>query len=228
MPYNIQSAGFIVGIAKRVNMRIFGIFIISVGLCLSMSTKAEAEIKPVVTGVSPSTANLFEETKFTIRGSNLTNEIVIDISDCGNSSYLSGDSSAMTFSCKPTKEPSLRGEVRDYNRNELMSFTVDVKRNKTQVTDIIPKAAFVGENTTFTVVGSNLYDDTIWDLPDCGSGNRMGGNTSTRTFSCTPKREDSFSGTIRDKNLGVVSYIRVEFKNKKSVSYGPSPSYSPP
>jgi len=71
-------------------------------------------VTPIVSSVTPTTANLNENTTFTIAGTDLPDTLIMYIPDCENMTSLGGGTSSKQFSCTPINTAGLKSaEIKD-------------------------------------------------------------------------------------------------------------------
>lgn len=88
----------------------------------------EGANKPIVSGYSPTAAQLNQLTTFTFTGTGLTAGMSMSLPDCVGITELSGGTSTTRkFSCTPTIAGDIKGEIKDkLNGVVLKSFSVNV------------------------------------------------------------------------------------------------------
>lgn len=76
-----------------------------------------------------------------------------------------------------------------------------------KVTSVTPSIARYGQKTTFTVRGSGLTNNTAFWIDQCAGQTSDGGDSMTRTFTCTPSYSRGVkSGVVKDRAGGITLY----------------------
>ena len=177
------------------------------GRVLKTFTVNVKDSTPKVTSVSPTKATLNQKTTFTIRGRNLTSSTAFYVPECKSMRSLGGNSTYRQFSCTPSYTAGRkRSEVKDKSGGKVLKTTyIEVKDNTQKVTSVSPTTATFNQKTTFTVKGSNLTSSLALFIPECKDVRALGGNSSSRTFSCTPSyTTGKKSGLVKDRTGGTI------------------------
>ncbi len=170
---------------------------------------------PSVSSISPDTVNLQETTTFTVSGQNFQSGFEIFIPQCESPSPTSFiDSSTLQITCTPDHGPgSLTVEVKEgpgqaaFDTSLRVAF-VDPNASTNpppppipsspEIVSVSPSSVTLGQETTFTITGSNLPNQLKVFLAQCVDYD----STQIRTvsndsfsFTCTPGFGPSLTGS---------------------------------
>ncbi len=152
--------------------------------------------QPTITAVTPANAVAGVRQNFVVRGTNLNSGLSVNLPGCSNVAFdLSDSSTERGFSCVPDSAGELTGSV-DLG-DVSQTFSVAVVANS-QINSVVPTTASVGVETEFTVTGSDLSDALQFTLDDCSAITGTGGNDTERTFTCTPGRAGTVTGSANE------------------------------
>lgn len=183
-----------------------------------------------VSKVEPTEAIKNSYSIFTITGAGLTNgSIKFDLPGClpADTEYEpeSATSTQRQFRCMPTAIGGKVGRIYSTSDNKLLKvFHVRVLPKPPVVTKVTPATARFGEDTLFTVTGSNLVSDMQFVLNDCDNSQEVGAGTTTkRYFQCTPKNsEGSKSGSVSLKDSTQLKQFSVNVNSQLKVKSTPA------
>jgi hypothetical protein len=155
------------------------------------SVKVIEQVVPEVTKVSPTTATLNQLTTFTVVGTNLPDNLTIEIADCTGITATNRSPEQQEFQCTPTTEGSQEGAVTEGTGAKLKIFFVDVVAPVTEtpietpvteppveepvveepepheITKVSPLRVLLNQPTVFTVKGINLTDNITFWVDEC-------------------------------------------------------------
>ena len=167
------------------------------------------DTSPKVTSLSPTDVTLGKQTTFTVTGNNLPASLVFFIPECEGMTALGGSSSSRQFSCTPSHTGGVKkSEIKDVAGGALLgSFDVKVTDTSPKVDSVTPGDAVLNEITTFTVKGSNLPDSLVLFVPECEGMSALGGDQTSREFTCTPSHTSGAKNAlVKDKTGGETLY----------------------
>ncbi|MCX7099244.1 MAG: hypothetical protein NTV43_15200 [Methylococcales bacterium] len=203
------------------------------------AVEINGEMVVEVLKIEPTDALKSKFTVFTVTGTNLTEgSIKFDLAGCKPSNLEFEPENATTtqrrFRCMPTATGGKIGRILSTADDKLLKmFRVQVAAKPPKVTDISPKNVLFGEDTLFTVTGTDLVADLVYSLNECDKMQEVGAGTATkRYFQCTPKNSEGKQfgkvslkdGTlIKDFSVNVSSSVKVKSVAAK-LSYFSKPS----
>jgi RHS repeat-associated protein len=174
------------------------------GTLLKSFTVNVASLLPTVTEVIPATAVLNQLTTFTVKGTGFTDSLTFYLDECPDPILVTGGTTTQRqFKCTPKyKAGNKAGGIKNKSGTDgvvLKEFIVNVLGPT--VTGVAPLITTLGQETTFTVTGSNLSDSLAFWLKDCPTPTLLsGGTTIQRQFKCTPTYTGgSKAGEVKDK-----------------------------
>ncbi|RWX46484.1 Peptidase family M23 [Candidatus Electrothrix aarhusensis] len=181
----------------------------------SMSDRCKDIASPVVDYVEPPEAALEETTTFIVNGKDLPDTLEFILTDCTGVQSLGGSSTARKFSCTPRTAEQKEGRIELSGGAVLKRFTVDVIEEAVAspvVYSVTPTEAALEETTTFTVNGENLPSTLEFLLTDCTGVQSLGGSSTARRFSCTPRiKTGQKDGKIEQSGGSVLKTFTVDF-----------------
>jgi hypothetical protein len=174
------------------------------GLC-AISTVNSPD--PVITGVSPSSAQLNTRTAFTLLGSNIPANAALAIADaeCENTSKPN----AITVYCTPRAAGNKTVTVKDQpGGTQLYSTTMTIAGVSlppdSVVTGVSPSSAQLNTRTAFTLLGSNIPANAALAIADAECENTSKPNATT--VYCTPRAAGNKTVTVKDQPGGTQLY----------------------
>lgn len=183
-----------------------------------------------VSKVEPTEAIKNSYSIFTVTGADLKDgSIKFDLPGClpTDTEYEpeSATSTQRQFRCMPTAIGGKVGRIYSTADDKLLKiFHVRVLPKPPKVTKVTPATARFGEDTLFTVTGSNLVSDMQFVLNDCDNSQEVGAGTTTkRYFQCTPKNsEGSKSGSVSLKDSTQLKQFSVNVNSQLKVKSTPA------
>ncbi|MCL2824927.1 MAG: hypothetical protein FWD57_13140, partial [Polyangiaceae bacterium] len=151
---------------------------------------------PTVDSVTPLIATVGDKVEFVVKGSNLSGDMKLYVTECKGESKsgilpLDGSSSERRATCVPqtvgsqpfTVYTTTQGTVSIAHGN--VQFYTPVATPK--ITGFEPTTAKVAESTTFRVYGEHLPESLQVSIPDCTTSTKTLGVDKERIITCTPK-----------------------------------------
>ena len=159
---------------------------------------------PIISSVSPLSASINEEVTFTVRGSNLTDNMKFFVENLENIREQSGGTSTRRYFKGSFQQygGTKNGVVKDRNGTELYNFRVNVAVPHPVISSVSPLSASINEEVTFTIRGSNLTDNMKFFVENLENIREQSGGTSTRRY--FKGRFQQYGGTkngvVKDRN----------------------------
>ncbi len=165
------------------------------------SDMGEITGRPFIFAVTPEIATLNEPTVFTVVGLNLSDAIDFELADCANVTPIAGGTAEeRLFQCTPSNTGGAKDGVLEYGANQTV-FTVNVQEQVApKVTSVTPLTATLNQQTTFTVIGSDLPDNLAFWIANCDGVTALSRSPEQQQFQCTPTNgaTGSQQGIVKD------------------------------